>query len=87
MHLYLSSFDKHIRGFTGTPEQIAKIAKEYRVYYKKVPQDDGTYAMDHSTVMYLMEAGGAFDTVIPYQEDDASAVAKLKSLAATTPTS
>jgi protein SCO1/2 len=33
MHLYLSSFDKHIRGFTGTPEQIAKIAKEYRVYY------------------------------------------------------
>jgi protein SCO1/2 len=87
MHLYLSSFDKHIRGFTGTPEQIAKIAKEYGVYYKKVPQDDGTYAMDHSTVMYLMEAGGAFDTVIPYQEDDASAVAKLKSLAATTPTS
>ena len=87
MHLYLSSFDKHIRGFTGTPEQIAKIAKEYRVYYKKVPQDDGTYAMDHSTVMYLMEAGGAFDTVIPYQEDDASAVAKLKSLASTTPTS
>jgi protein SCO1/2 len=87
MHLYLSSFDKRIRGFTGTPEQIARIAKEYRVYYKKIPQDDGTYAMDHSTVMYLMEADGTFDTVIPYQEDDASTVAKLKSLAATTPTS
>jgi protein SCO1/2 len=87
MHTYLSSFDRHIRGFTGTPEQIAKIAKEYRVYYKKIPQNDGTYAMDHSTVMYLMEANGAFDTVIPYQEDDASAVAKLKSLASATPTS
>ena len=23
LHTYLSSFDKHIRGFTGTPEQIA----------------------------------------------------------------
>ena len=30
---YLSSFDKHIRGFTGTPEQVAKVAQEYRVYY------------------------------------------------------
>ena len=37
MHSYLSSFDKHIRGFTGTPAQIAKIAGEYRVYYKKIP--------------------------------------------------
>lgn len=35
LHSYLSSFDRHIRGFTGTPEQIAKIAREYRVYYKK----------------------------------------------------
>ena len=36
MHDYVSYFDKHIRGFTGTPEQIAKIAREYRVYYKRI---------------------------------------------------
>ena len=87
MHTYLSSFDGHIRGFTGTPEQIAKIAKEYRVYYKKIPQSDGTYVMDHSTITYLMEADGTFDTIIAYQEDDASAIAKLKKLASPTPTS
>ena len=87
MHTYLSSFDRHIRGFSGTPQEIAKIAKEYRVYYKKIPQEDGTYVMDHSTVTYLMEADGAFDTIIAYQEDDASAVAKLKKLIAPTPMS
>jgi protein SCO1/2 len=87
MHMYLSSFDRHIRGFTGTPEEIAKIAREYRVYYKKIPQDGGTYAMDHSTVIYLMEADGGLDTIIAYQEDDASAVSKLKKLVASTPTS
>ena len=87
MHTYLSSFDRHIRGFSGTPQEIAKIAKEYRVYYKKIPQEDGTYVMDHSTVTYLMEADGAFDTIIAYQEDDASALAKLKKLIAPTPTS
>ena len=87
MHEYLSSFDKHIRGYTGTPAQIAKIAKAYRVYYKKVPTDDGGYTMDHSAIIYLMGPDGKFVTVIPYQEDDASALAKLRNLAALTPTS
>jgi protein SCO1 len=87
MRAYLSSFDKHIRGFTGTPAQIAKIAGEYRVYYKKVPTSDGSYVMDHSSMIYLMDADERFDTVITYQEKDASAVSKLKALASQAPTS
>jgi protein SCO1 len=87
LHTYLSSFDKHIRGFTSTPEQIAEIAREYRVYYQKIPTDDGGYAMDHSAIIYLMGPNGKFVTLIAYQEDDTSALAKLKSLAAMTPTS
>ena len=87
MHAYLSSFDKHIRGYTGTPAQIAQIAKAYRVYYKKVPTDDGSYTMDHSAIIYLMGPDNKFVTIIAYQEADASAIAKLKNLAALTPTS
>lgn len=87
MHAYLASFDKRIRGFTGTPVQIAKIASDYRVYYKKVPMSDGSYVMDHSSMIYLMDAEEKFDTIIAYQEKDASAVAKLKSLASQAPTS
>ena len=87
MHAYISSFDRHIRGYTGAPAEIAQIAKEYRVYYKKIPTDDGSYTMDHSAIIYLMGPDGKFVTVIPYQEDDASALGKLKNLAALTPTS
>jgi protein SCO1 len=87
MHAYLSSFDKHIRGYTGTPAEIAQIAKDYRVYYKKVPSDDGSYTMDHSSIIYLMGPNGKFATVIHYQEDDASAIRKLKNLAGQRPTS
>lgn len=83
MHDYLSSFDRHIRGFTGAPEQVAKMAYEYRVYYKRVPTSDGDYVMDHSTITYLMDANGKLVTIIAYQEDDASALAKLKNLVAT----
>jgi protein SCO1 len=81
MHSYLSSFDHHIRGFTGTAEQVAKIAREYRVYFKRVPTDDGGYLMDHSAVVYLMGASGNLVGVIPYQEDDATALTKLRKLA------
>lgn len=85
MHTYLSSFDKHIRGFTGT---AAQVAHEYRVYYKRIPTDDGGYVMDHSAVIYLMAADGKLVSMIAYQEDDASALAKLRSLAgAATPSS
>jgi protein SCO1 len=87
MHAYLSSFDKHIRGYSGTPAEIAQIAKEYHVYYKKIPTDDGSYTMDHSAIIYLMGRDGKFVAVIPYQEDDASATGKLKNLAALAPTS
>jgi len=87
MHAYLSSFDKHIRGFTGTPDQIAKIARQYRVYYKKIPTKDGGYVMDHSSIIYLMGPNGKFGSVIAYQENDASAVAKLRNLVALTPSS
>ena len=87
MHAYVSSFDKHIRGYTGTPAEIAQIAKEYRVYYKKVPTDDGGYTMDHSAIIYLMGPDNKFVTVIPYQENDASALAKLTNLVSTAPTS
>jgi len=87
MHTYLSSFDKHIRGYTGTPEQIAKIANEYRVYYKKIPTDDGGYVMDHSAMIYLMGPDGHFVTLIRYEEDDASALTKLRKLVAMAPTS
>lgn len=83
MHAYLSSFDRYIRGFTGTPEQIAKIANEYHIYYKKIPTSDGGYVLDHSATIYLMRADGKFDTFIAYQEKDATALAKLKKLIST----
>src|SRR5215475_5850627 len=34
---YLSSFDPHLKGLTGDPQAIAKVASEYRVDAKKIP--------------------------------------------------
>ena len=33
---------------------MAAVAKAYRVYFKKVPLDQGGYTMDHTAIVYLM---------------------------------
>jgi protein SCO1/2 len=72
---YLSSFDPHLVGLTGDPAAIAAVAKEYRVYVKKVPLDGGDYTMDHTALVYLMDKDGRF--VAPFNlkrsTDDAAA--------------
>lgn len=78
---YLSSFDPRIRGFTGTPEQIAHVVKTYRAYYRKVPgENGGPYLMDHTAGVYMMDAKDQFVGLIDYPETKANAVAKLKRL-------
>jgi len=57
---YLSSFDPHLKGLTGPPEDLAKVISEYRVYAKKVPLKDGDYTMDHTALVYLMDREGKF---------------------------
>jgi protein SCO1/2 len=60
MKSYVSNFDPHLIGLTGDPAEIAKVAKEYRVYYKKVPLQEGSYTMDHTALVYLMDKDGRF---------------------------
>jgi protein SCO1/2 len=56
---YVKLFDDRLIGLTGTPQQIAAVARAYRVYYAKVtPKDSTTYLMDHSSFLYLMGPDG-----------------------------
>ncbi len=57
---YLSNFDPHLRGLTGSQAQIDAAIKEYRVYAKKVPLENGDYTMDHTAIVYLMDKDGRF---------------------------
>ena len=58
---YVSSFDSRIVGLSGTPEEIATVEKAYRVYARKgESQPNGGYSMDHSSIVYLMDARGDF---------------------------
>ena len=57
---YLGSFDQRIVGLTGSQEEIDRVAKAYRAYYRRVPLKDGSYTMDHTALVYLMDKRGNF---------------------------
>lgn len=80
--LYTSSFDDRIQGLAGTEEQIEAITKAYRVYYRKVPTDDGDYTIDHTASVYLMNGEGGFVGTLSYGEAHDSMLEKLRRLAA-----
>ncbi|WP_210496368.1 SCO family protein [Microvirga antarctica] len=79
MKTYLSSFDPRIIGLTGNDATVAAAAKEYKVFYKKVPTESG-YTMDHTATIFLMDRNGDFFGSSNFQEPEATRRDKLKRL-------
>jgi protein SCO1/2 len=75
---YVSSFDPHLKGLIGTPDQVAKVMSAYRVYAKKVPLKDGDYTMDHTALTYLMDRDGRFVKPFNLKRTPEEAAADLK---------
>lgn len=61
---YVSAFHPRLVGLTGTPEAVANAARAYRVFHQKVDQPGSAadYTIDHSSIIYLMDAKGQFVT-------------------------
>jgi protein SCO1/2 len=56
---YVPAFDKRFVGLYGTPEQTAKTAKEFKVFYSKVPgKEPGSYTIDHTAGSYVFDKDG-----------------------------
>ena len=63
---FVGNFHPKLIGLTGTPEQIAAVAKSYAVYYKKAGKPGATdYLMDHSAIAYLMGPDGKPIAMVP----------------------
>jgi protein SCO1/2 len=65
MQDYVSSFDPHVTGLSGSPQAIGAAEKAFRVFARKgTAGPDGAYSMDHSSIVYLMSKAGAFVEVV-----------------------
>lgn len=56
---YVGNFGPDFVALRGTPEQTAAVAKDFKIYYKKVEgKTPGGYTMDHSAASFVYDPQG-----------------------------
>jgi len=75
---YVGYFHPAIRGWTGGPEEIARAAEGFRATYEKVRVEGGDYTMNHTSSVFVFDAGGRFVNTIDYHEPREFAVPKIR---------
>lgn len=74
---YLAAFDPGFIGLRGDAGQTRAVAEEFKVYYRQVPTGQ-SYTMDHSTLAYVFDAGGALRLALPHTLSAADCVQDLR---------
>lgn len=61
---FVKNFSPRIVGLTGTRDEIAGVAKAYKVFYEKTPNEaaPADYGMNHTSIIYLMSPDGEYVT-------------------------
>lgn len=56
---YVTAFDPTFLGLYGDTAQTERAAKEFKIYYQaQKPDGNGSYGVDHSGQIYVLDAGG-----------------------------
>jgi protein SCO1/2 len=82
---FAKAFDPRIIGLTGKPAEIARVAKEYRVFFKKLPSSEpDNYLMEHTSYVFLMDPEGRYVTLFTEDQTEApdDIVARIRELVA-----
>ena len=80
MQDYSSSFGPGIVGLSGGPQAVGAAMRAFRVFARKGPiQSDGGYAMDHSSIVYLMDKTGRFVEALKVERAPEDVAAELAS--------
>ncbi|MGK6305824.1 SCO family protein [Variovorax sp. DT-64] len=81
MKAYMGAFDPSFVALIPTPEQLPALAKDYKVYYKKVEGKTPTsYSMDHSAASFVYDTEGRLRLYSRYGAGVPAMVSDLKAL-------
>ena len=67
---YLSSFKNKIYGITGEPEEIFLLSKSWGVLSEKIFNEDGSYLINHSSSILLLNNGKYIDRISHHENLD-----------------
>ena len=75
---YVPFFHPSMIGATGTSEQIAAVTRMYGSSYRKHPtESDGSYAIDHSSVTYIIAPDGKLSDMLQHGSSPETIVAAI----------
>ena len=78
---YMANFDPAFVALRGTPDQLAAMAKDFKVYYKKTGGKTPTsYSMDHSAASYVYDSRGQLRLYTRYGSGTAALASDIKLL-------
>ena len=67
---YLDSFKNKIYGITGEPEEMFLLSKSWGVLSEKIFNEDGTYLINHSSSILLLNNGKYIDRISHHENLD-----------------
>jgi protein SCO1/2 len=79
---YVKAFGPEFIGLTGSPAALAPVESSYHVYAARHALKDGDYAMDHSSIIYVMAPDGHFVGLLDDSLTPAAMAQKLVALGA-----
>lgn len=63
---YTAFFHPSMRGISGSPAEVAAVAKAYGAgYIKQAPKAEGQYSVDHTTTTHVVDRTGKLSAVLP----------------------
>lgn len=80
---YVTAFDPRFVGLYGDRDATARAAREFKVFYQKVPgKTEGTYGIDHTAASYVIDAQGRLRLYVRHQQTAEDLAADLERLLA-----
>ena len=67
---YLDSFNNKIYGITGEPQKVFLLSKSWAVLSEKIFNEDGTYLINHSSSILLLDKGKYIDRISHHETID-----------------
>ena len=82
---YMANFSSDFVGLRGTPEQTQELARQFKVFYAKVPgKTETSYTVDHTAGSYVFDAQGRIRLFTRYGSGAKPLAEDLKRLLAET---
>jgi protein SCO1/2 len=66
---YMDAFDPRFIALAGRPDETAKVAKQYKIFWQKTPLPGSAlvYTIDHTTNSFVIDGQGRVRLIVPHE--------------------